>query len=384
MKRKTFLLFFVCLFLGSNAIAQSPDLPLFEEEKTPEPCPTCAKKKVPNIGNDAKPVESVYFAPPPIPPLKVGPSTEKLSPKPFEGVDMAYEGRYVDTTEYTDKLSKPVDFSATQVVKKAPDVQIKKDEEVTKENEKKDKVVPEKDASQKQEDKATLKEDGSIGDAFQEFVPLKQSVGKSSDASAFDIAGLQLGMSPDDVVSNAIEKGFEITNVAYGIPSFMVTNFERDCRESGLYQLRLIHECVRERARNEDVYYISQLVFKSAETNEQIVVLFSSSLTNNQAFKIDYTGFGDNSLGTSYKDLLKKTNRRDVFWKYVYDKYGRPKGSGNAPYWGNPKGVLMRAFLEGNAMNGRIVLEDVTQKGNDYRQAESQNKEQEVPNPFNF
>ena len=87
---------------------------------------------------------------------------------------------------------------------------------------------------------------------------------------------------------------------------------------------------------------------------------------------------------TSYKDLLKKTNRRDVFWKYVYDKYGHPKGNGSAVFWGNPNGVLMRAFLEGNAMNGHIVLEDVTQKGIDYHQAEGWNKNQEISNPFSF
>ena len=381
MKRRTFLLFFTCLFLGFPVFAQSTDLPLFEEEKKAEPCPTCTKRKAPNIGNDVKPVESIHFAPPPFPAVNIKAPEEKLSPKPFEGINLEYENRYVDTSEYSNKLSAPVDFSGVKNDSSEPKIQIKKAEENT---DKKQEKQAEDGASKGQEKDTEKKESATVKSDVQERPSLTPFAATSANISNFDIAGLQLGMSPEDVIDNAVDVGFEVTNIAYGIPSFMVTNFERDCRESGLYQLRLIHECVRERARDEDVYYISQLVLKKAETKEQIVVLFSSTLTDNQAFKIDYTGFGDNSLGTSYKDLLRKTNRRDVFWKYVSDKYGRPKGNADTLFWGNPNGVLMRVFMEGNAMDGRIILEDVTQKGTDYRQAESWNKEQEVPNPFSF
>ena len=44
----------------------------------------------------------------------------------------------------------------------------------------------------------------------------------------------------------------------------------------------------------------------------------------------------------------------------------------------------MRAFMDGNALDARIILEDATKKGADYRQAEAWNKDQEVQNPFSF
>ena len=404
MKKRTFLLFFMCLFSVASVFAESPDLPLFEEEDStpaeapaPAPCPLCDKRgKLPNIGNDAKSVDSIYLAPPPFPAVNVTMTSDQPLPsRPFEGVNMSYEGRYSADVEHPNRVSAPVDFAATQSAKKTVNVQIK---EAKAED---DKAKDEKEVEEKKEDKESKKETAKTPDKKEDkeqakkvnpvfpMTPIRSDVPTApkktvSSVASFDIATMQLGMTPDDVIDSATENGFEITNVAYGIPSFMVTNFERECRSSGLYQTRLIHECVRERAREEDVYYISQLVFKKAETKEQIVVLFSSTLTDNKAFKIDYTGYGDNSLGTSYKDMLKKTNRRDVFWKYVYDKYGRSNGNGNALVWGNPNGVFMRAFLQGTAMDGRIILEDASQKGVDYRQAENWNKEQEIINPFSF
>ena len=88
-------------------------------------------------------------------------------------------------------------------------------------------------------------------------------------------------------------------------------------------------------------------------------------------------------MGTSYRDLLKKTNRRDLFWKYVYEKYGKPV-SADAPIWGDINGISLRAFLDGNAMDARIILQKFDQQGKDFRLAEEWSKEQEVENPFSF
>ena len=121
MKRTTFLLFFICLFFVGESFAQNPDLPLFEEEKKVEPCPTCAKRKtMPNIGNDAEPTDSVYLAPPPFPPVNVTmTSGEELPVRPFEGVEMKYDNTY-KAPAYADRLSTPVDFSASASTERPP------------------------------------------------------------------------------------------------------------------------------------------------------------------------------------------------------------------------------------------------------------------------
>ncbi len=388
MKRTTFLLFFISPLCLSPVLAQSPDLPLFEDEavtQPAQPCPTCAKPKktTPNVGQNAQSVDSIHFAPAPFPSVKVTmQGDEPLPSKPFEGVNMLYESSYSasKTNAYADRLSQPVDFNA-EAIAKLPQKAIVETNQATENAAIKPVPTAQNAASKEVPSKSVNVAPAQMPTAMP--VPRSAAGYAAVNPVNFDIAGLLLKMQPEDVIETAEENGFEITNVAYGIPSFMVTDFERACRADGLYQTRLIHECVRERARDEDVYYISQLKLTKPETKEQIIVLFSSTLTDNQAFKIDYTGFGDNSLSTSYKDLLKKTNRRDVFWKYINDKYGQP-ANGNALYWGNANGISMRAFLEGNAMDARIVLQDATQQGADYKQAQSWNKEQEVQNPFSF
>lgn len=388
MKRTTLLLFFISPFCLASAYAQSPDLPLFddvESQNEETECVACRKyKKVPNVGIGAEPVDSIQFAPSPFPPVKVTmTSDEPLPEKPFKGVNKSYEHRYTEPATYETRTSAPVDFSdikntekTTEEVKVAP----KAVASVPKETPKKKEVSVQTEQKNQEPKKPSVQKKP----AFQRMAsPNNTKLKPSMSAKNLNIADLQLTMTPDDIIETAADNGFEIANVAYGIPSFMVTDFERGCRASGLYQTRLIHECVREKAREEDVYYISSLTLKKPETKEQIVVLFSSTLTDNQAFKIDYTGFGDNSLGTSYKDVLKKANRRDIFWQYIYDKYGQPIGK-DVVFWGDANGVFMRAFMDGNALDARIILEDATKKGADYRQAEAWNKDQEVQNPFSF
>jgi len=299
-------------------------------------------------------------------------SQEELS-QPFSGMQMRHTT--VPTTRttqqnvptYTDKVSAPIDY-ATQSGKSIEIVVEQKPQE--------DKAITEKQAPTNERPvfKKPDKKEKSAN-SVTVFNPEK--------LKTFNIADIYLGMQPEDVIESAADNGFELTNVAYGIPSFMISDYEKNCRASGLYQTRLIHECMRNAAQDEEVYYVSQLVFERLDSKEKITVLFSSSLTNNQAFKIDYTAFGDNSLGTSYKDLLKKTHRRDIFWKYVYDKYGKAQNP-NAYFWGNANKVYLRAFLSGNAMDGRIVLENTEQTGIDYTEAQAQDKEKDINNPFHF
>ena len=379
MKRMTFLLFFVSSFTFSSVLAEDLDIALFDDLSVANPCPTCSKsnRPVPNIGTEAQPVDSIQFAPAPFPAVKVSMSDEKPLPeRPFQGVEMRYEKRYSENASAYSDLSAPIDFSKQSGQK----LQLEKVGE-HKAKKKVDEVLARKTSIPTPPARQEVEK--PIFKPVQQMANNIQSIRKTADVNTFNIADLYLEMSPENVIDTAAENGFELTNVAYGIPSFMVTEFEKDCRNNGLYQTRLIHECVREKARDEDVYYISQLVLKRADTKEQIIVLFSSALSGNQAFKIDYTGFGDNSLGTSYKDLLKKTNRRDVFWKYVYDKYGKPI-SEDAPIWGDIDGTSLRAFLDGNALDARIILQRFDQKGRDYRLAEEWSKEQEVENPFSF
>lgn len=401
MKRISFLLFFIAQLLTGGAFAQETGVST-TNPATDGALDTSAQATVesmPNVGEGARAVDSIQFAPSPFPKVSVTmKGDDNESPRPFVGRPMQYERSYgsnYDEAEQNTGLTRPIDFAAEQLkqIEKQQNketvatsagkiIEIKKKvEEKTDENVKSEQLKETK--PQQSNKKAKIAKMDEVP-PYMKKRPSSPQV--AMDASKLNIANLTLGMTPDDAIDMAADSGFEITNVAYGIPSFMVTDFERACRSSGLYQTRLIHECIRNTARENEVYYISQLVFANQERNEKIVVLFSSTLTGNKAFKIDYTGYGDNSLGTSYKDLLKKTHRRDVFWKYVTEKYGQAKTK-DSVFWSDSKGTYLRAYLQGNAMDARIVLENTNQTSEDYTKADTEHKEQEkqeMENPFSF
>ena len=362
--KKTFLVLFLNLIIFP-CFGQE-DLGMFETDTTYD-----ILQEKPNIGQNARKVDKVKFSSA-LPSMNVSMGDSTAPGKPFANQKMQHTtavrpvtGVVKTTSKVSSNLSTPIDFAAQS----GKSIEIISNEPQKTSNVQVTEQKPAKDIAKESTNKQ------------QATFPI--SLPDPKKAESFNIADIYLGMQPEDVIETVAESGFELTNVAYGIPSFMITDFDRSCREGGLTQMRLIHECIREAARSNEVYYVSQLAFERLDSKEKIIVLFSSALTDNKAFKIDYTAYGDNSLGTSYKDLLKKTHRRDIFWKYVYDKYGKPANK-EFYFWGNPKKVYLKAFLEGNAMNGRIVLEDVEQTGIDYTQAETEDKEKDVNNPFHF
>ena len=371
-------LFFATVFclIAMPAFCQE-DLQMFETDTAVQLSEE--QEKRPNIGPDAQKVESVSFAPV-FPDVNVSMGSGKPTPLPFSNKpEKRIKPTQAPNAAISENLSVPVDFSAS--AGKEIQIVVSKQKQPT-EGKKETTQKAQQQPSPKKEPKAERPQQVYLNKA-----QLPKNAGiqipPPPKVELFNIADIYLGMQPEDVIETAAESGFELTNVAYGIPSYMITDYERICRQSGLYQTRLIHECIRETAKDNDVYYVSQLTFDRLDAQGKISVLFSSALTDNKAFKIDYTAFGDNSLGTSYKDLLKKTHRRDIFWKYVYDKYGKPQGQ-TVYFWGSPKKVYLRALLSGNAMDGRIVLEDVEQTGIDYTQATAVDKEKDINNPFHF
>ena len=187
-----------------------------------------------------------------------------------------------------------------------------------------------------------------------------------------DIMGGRLYMSPQDMTDEAQERGFRVSGISHAIPTFATTRLEKACRaEENLVQLERVQNCVRERAQKEGIYYISELVLDNAATKEQIKGRFTSLFTDNKAYYIEYTAYGDNSLGTSIKDIAKKTTRRDLFWDLVFEKYGEPTYPEQL-VWGDPRESYFKAYMEGSALNGKLIMEDKKLPSDDMSEAYEQ------------
>lgn len=198
-----------------------------------------------------------------------------------------------------------------------------------------------------------------ISDLDEELPPETAMVErKASPVEDIDILGVYLHMLPQDITDEVQMRGFQVSHVAYGVPTTQTVRLEDECRiKDGVVQFEKLQNCVQEKAKQEDMYYIREIDFKNENTREKLHVKFSSLFTDNKAYYIEYTALGDNSLGTSSKDIAKKMARQELFWDLVFEKYGNPTYK-NLMVWGNPDGMSFKAYIEGTALNGKLVLED--------------------------
>ncbi len=391
MKRIPSFILLFSFVVCKGVFAQDLDIPLFAGEDAPTLTVEGNTQK-PNIGAEARQVDSLKIAPAVEVPVGMSVSQNEVS-APFDQ-PMKRQGLRPLPKKENKTIELPLS-SATE--RKIDIVPIQEEGEKTKEadisNEKTENVSQKTEsASKKNEEEKEQTQSASKTSSSPVIIPQQQNsmaqmmptvLSSAPDVSKFNIAGVKLYMEPQEVIDTAQENGFVLANMSYAIPAFMTANFENECRAEGLYQTRLIHECVRDRAKQEEVYYVSELTFENKDSKEELTVLFGSPLTGNKAFKVDYTGFGDNSLGTSYKDIIKKTNRRDIFWKLVFEKYGKPNYD-KMILWGDPRKAYLRAFMERNELNARLVLEDKEAPLEDLNQAADVEEKREKMHNFSF
>ena len=374
MKKK----FPVCLFslLGVllSGVAFSEDVPLFSSKAPQEKA-----EPIPNFGDNAQKVSSLQVMPPPFPPIEISVDRENIPDRPFENQPARAEKNEPKVVPQREIriVEKKIDENAIK------DIKISVDDDAVR-IEKNKKIVEQ--ALADAEKRAELLRQKKLEEEAQKEQEASNQTDLSVpeyDVASFNLAGLQLYMSPQEIIDTAQEHGFVVSNIFYDIPAFMTENYEVACRKSGLSELRLVHECTRDKAKEDEVYYVSKLTLENKDNREKIDVLFSSNFMDNKAYKIDYTGYGDNSLGTSYKDVSRKLERRDIFWRLVFEKYGRPSYD-RMLLWGDPRTVYMKAYMEKNALDARIVMEDKTIFIDDMNEAAVAEAERERDHSFSF
>jgi len=212
---------------------------------------------------------------------------------------------------------------------------------------------------------------------------LTELFGKTHDVYGFDISGFELGMTPDEAVDMAQERGYGIIRVEHGIPLHRTSYYEHNCRGEGIYRPEAIQTCIIEQAQADDVYYISSMTLARPSSAEKMQLLFSTPATDNVIYKIYYENEGDNSLNFTQRNLAKKLNRRDAFWRLVYEAYGAPDDRENM-IWGDAQTAYLQASMQGSNYNAYLVMEDRTVSDSDYIDATEQREDLHYKQPFTF
>ena len=125
-----------------------------------------------------------------------------------------------------------------------------------------------------------------------------ESVDLNSDAepanvSGFDIAGIMLGMSYDDVHNLFFDiRGLYTPRkknaVIYTIHQDWKYNLDYECRQQGTVIPQELQKCVNSLAKARGLMYASEIHLERENTGETIVVYLTSNATDNRVWRVVY------------------------------------------------------------------------------------------------
>lgn len=149
------------------------------------------------------------------------------------------------------------------------------------------------------------------------------------NVGGFDIAGIMLGMSFDDVHNLYYDNASLYTprkrnSLVYTIPQDWKYNLDYECRQAGIVQPNKLDKCIRGLARKRGLLYVSEIHLERVKTGETVDVYLTSNATDNVVYRVVYTNDADKKEGTNPKFDDQREKKILSFWKTVIKKYGAP------------------------------------------------------------
>lgn len=176
-------------------------------------------------------------------------------------------------------------------------------------------------------DNFAITDSGNV-DITMEDVELNDDADIAS-VGGFDIAGIMLGMSFDDVYTIfARDRGLysprKQNSVIYSIHQDWKYNLDYECRQQGIVIPTELDNCIKTLARNRGLLYASEFHLVRENTGETIVVYFTSNATDNVVWRVVYNNDVNEVEGDAEKFAKQRENKILAFWQNVLDKYGAP------------------------------------------------------------
>ena len=174
----------------------------------------------------------------------------------------------------------------------------------------------------------------------------------------FDIAGIMLGMTYDEV-NNLFFNGSGLyaprqkDSVIYTINKEWKYNLDYECRQNNIFVPDQLERCINSLAQSRGLLYVSEIHLERLFTGETIDVYLTSNATDNVVWKIVYNNDVNNMEGENEKFANQREKKILAFWQGIIDKYGTPN-SGEDKWISseNPYDPMMQAFY------GQLVLTD--------------------------
>lgn len=204
------------------------------------------------------------------------------------------------------------------------------------------------------------------------------------NVGGFDIAGIMLGMTFEDVYNlyhegNSLYAPRKKNSLIYTIPQDWKYNLDYECRQAGVVQPNKLDKCVRALARNRGLLYVSEIHLERIKTGETVDVYLTSNATDNVVYRVMYKNDADDTEGQNPKFADQREKKILAFWRTVIKKYGTPNSGQDT--WitsTNSYDPKMTAYY------GALELVDEGRRAMDAARAAQQSRENFRAKPYAF
>lgn len=170
--------------------------------------------------------------------------------------------------------------------------------------------------------------DSGEADLVVEDVELNDGA-EPAGVGGFDIAGIMLGMSYEDVHGLFFDmRGLYTPRsknaVIYTMHNDWKYNLDYECRQQGIVIPTELDNCVKSLAKSRGLLYASEIHLERENTGETVVVYLTSNASDNRVWRVVYNNDVNDQEGAGEKFAKQRENKILAFWQNVLDKYGTP------------------------------------------------------------
>lgn len=183
--------------------------------------------------------------------------------------------------------------------------------------------------------------------------------GFHGEVKDFDIAGFRIGMDYKLAIKTAKQAKYTVKNTEYKVPEYIRYNLDALCQRQNIFEPKSLEMCVDGFAKKAKLYYVSKLEMEKADTGEKINVFFTSTLTENLIYRIEYKIDLRHLKGDQKKYLYEREENRRAYWYYILEKYGKPNVEPNKWMYNpdDPMATTMTANFDGILLESQGMAE---------------------------
>ena len=150
----------------------------------------------------------------------------------------------------------------------------------------------------------------------------------------FDIAGVMLGMDFESVYNQffrakSLYAPRSKNSIIYSVSRDWKNNLDYECRLQKIFAPSSLANCINSLAKARGLLYASEMHLVRESTGETIAVYFTSNMTGNAVWRVEYNNDVDEIKGDDPKFADQREKKILAFWQGVLDKYGAPNSDGD-------------------------------------------------------